>query len=178
VTVASIENRPRTELLGEGERWVTQLVGEPLLRASFSYGGELRLHFGTSVPYENARLAGRTRGEWVLGLRATPWVLAANGAILSRSHDEQQHALRHFEEIEGKPTAEARLRHSDVAVTLRFGDHCWFIALTEPRRRATKSLSLWELLTPGDVVVTAHSDRRLTIEAGSAEFSGDGEISG
>ncbi len=29
--------------------WIEKLVGEPLLRASFAYGGELRLLFGYSV---------------------------------------------------------------------------------------------------------------------------------
>lgn len=176
--MASTKKRARAELLGEGESWVKQLVGEPLLRASFSYGGELRLSFGAPVPYDNVRLAGRKRGEWVFSLRATPWVLAMNGAIVSRSHDEQQHALRHFEELEGKPPIEARLRHSDVAVTLRFGDDFWFMALTEPRRRATGSLSLWELLTPADLVVIAHSDRHLTVEADSTEWQGDDAASG
>lgn len=168
--MASRKNQSRAELLNEAESWVSQLAGKRLLRASFSYGGELRLHFGTSIPYRKPGLAGRTRGEWVLGLRATPWVLAANGAILSRSHDEQQHALRQFEDLAGKPLAETRLRHSDAAVTLRFADDSWFMALTEPRRRAAKSLSLWELLTPEDVFVVAHPDRSLTVDACSARF--------
>lgn len=165
--MASSENQSRADLLNDAERWIGKLAGAPLLRASFSYGGELRLHFGKPVAYENPRLAGRSRGEWVLGLRATPWVLVANGAILSRSHDEQQHALRHFEELEGRPLAEARLRHSDVALTLRFSNDSWFMALTEPQLRATHSLDLWELLTPEDVFVIARPDRTLAVDDAS-----------
>jgi hypothetical protein len=169
--------RARADLRSEAERWVKGLAGEPLLRASFSYGGELRLHFGDSVPYQKVRLTGRVRGEWVLALRGTPWVLAASGAILSRSHDEQQHALRHFEDLEGKPLVEAQLRHSDAAVTLRFGHESWFMALTEPPSRAAKALSLWELLTPDGVFVVAHPDRSLSVDEGSARFPADDETS-
>jgi hypothetical protein len=111
----------------------------------------------------------------VLGLRATPWVLVANGSILSRSHDEQQHALRHFEELEGRPLEEARLRRSDAAVTLRFGDDAWFMALTEPQVKETTSLDLWELLTPGDVFVVARQDRTLAVDDASARPAAAGD---
>jgi hypothetical protein len=131
--MASTEKGARADLATEGERWVNELVDEPLLRAAFSYGGELRLHFGKPVPYENERLAGRTHGEWTLGLRATPWVLVSDGAVRSRSHDEQQHALQQFAQLEGKRLVDASLRRSDAALTLRFADGHWFMALTEPR---------------------------------------------
>ncbi len=97
------------------------------------------------------------------------WLLVADGTILSRSHDEQQHALRQFVELEGKALAETRLRRSDAAVTLRFVDAFWFMALTEPRIRAKKALDLWELLTPDGLFVVDRPDRTLTVEAPSAD---------
>jgi len=143
---------------------VGKLVDEPLLRASFAYGDELRLHFGQAVPYESGRMLGRTRGEWGLSLRATPWVLARDSTILSRSTDEPQHALRQFEEREGKRVTATRFRRSDAAVTLRFEDDSWFIALTETRPE-DETLDLWELLTPHGLVVVARPDASVTIEA-------------
>jgi hypothetical protein len=95
-------------------------------------------------------------------------VLVARGAIRSRSHDEQQHALLQFEQLEGKELTEARLRHSDAAITLRFGDEWWFMALTEPRAGKRDDLDLWELMTPEDVVVVAHLDRTLAVHSASS----------
>ncbi|MEA2189022.1 MAG: hypothetical protein QOK16_4033 [Solirubrobacteraceae bacterium] len=170
--MASTEKGAQADLATEGERWVRELVDEPLLRAAFSYGGELRLHFGKPVPYENERLAGRTHGEWTLGLRTAPWVLVSDGAVRSRSHDEQQHALQQFAQLEGKRLVDASLRRSDAALTLRFADGHWFMALTEPRpavlTKGRKVLDLWELLTPSGLFVVARPDRSLSIEEPAA----------
>src|SRR4051794_16661051 len=131
--MAASRGQARAEGAEDGSAWVEKLANQPFLRASFAYGGELRLPFRGPVPYKNERMKGRTHGAWVLSLRATPWVLAADGALLSRSLDEQQHALRHFEELEGKRLTASRLRRNDAAITLRFEDGTWFMALTEPR---------------------------------------------
>ncbi len=179
--MASSEKRARADLAAEAEQWIQRLVNEPLLRASFSYGGELRLHFGKPVSYENDRLAGRTHGEWTLGLRATPWVLVADGALRSRSHDEQQHALQQFAQLEGKRLVTATRRRSDSALTLRFAGGHWFMALTEPRTailsKEMKALDLWELLTPGGLFVVARPDRSVAIEDPSAREAGGSQES-
>ena len=147
--------------------WLSELQGNVFLRASFAYGGELRLHFGSPTGYVNAKLSKRSRGEWVLGLRSSPWVLSADGLILSRSTDEPQHALRHFGQVEGSVLAQARLRKSDAALTLRFDSGPSLLVLTEPARRPKSDLDLWELATPTGVFVVAHGDGALTIEDGA-----------
>ena len=180
--MASSEKKARADLAAEADQWIQRLVDEPLLRSSFSYGGELRLHFGKPVPYENERLTGRTRGEWTLGLRATPWVLMAEGAVRSRSHDEQQHSLQQFAQLEGNRVVTATRRRSDSALTLRFADGHWFMALTEPRApdlaKDTKAPDLWELLTPGGLFVVARPDRSVAIEDPSAREAGSSRQSG
>jgi hypothetical protein len=165
--MAASESQARADHFQEATRWIEELTDQPFLRATFAYGGELRLHFGRAVPYDNDRMSGRRHGEWVLSLRATPWVLAAEGALLSRSLDEQQHALRHFEELEGKQVSATRLRRKDLAVTIRFEDGAWFTALTEPRANKSR-LALWELLTPSGLFVLAWPDRSIAIEAPAA----------
>jgi hypothetical protein len=179
--VASSEKRARANLAGEADQWIQRLVDEPLLRASFSYGGELRLHFGKPVPYENQRLSGRTHGEWTLGLRATPWVLVADSAVRSRSHDEPQHVLQQFAQLEGKLLVSAVRRHSDCALTLRFADGHWLMALTEPRTEVpaknAKALDLWELRTPTGLFVVARPDRSVVIEDGSTRESSASDLS-
>lgn len=165
--MATSERQARAEHADEGARWIERLAEVTFLRAAFAYAGELRLHFGNPVAYENPKMAGRTRGEWVLSLRATPWVLVADGTLLSRSHDEQQHGLRNFAELEGKRLDDARMRRKDAAVTLHFEDGSWFMALTEPQRRK-KATELWELLTPSGLFVVARPDLSIVIEAGDA----------
>lgn len=166
--MAASDRDARAGSADDGAGWVEKLVDEPFLRASFAYGGELRLHFGEPVQYGSDRMKDRTHGAWVLSLRATPWVLTANGALLSRSLDEQQHALRHFAELEGERLIGSRLRRSDAAVTLRFENGSWFMALTEPRR-LRKITELWELRTPGGFFVVARPDRTVTVEAPDAQ---------
>lgn len=167
----SSEKQARAELAEEAEGRIQMLADAPFLRASFSYGDELRLHFGRPAHYESPRLAGRTRGEWVLGLRATPWALVADGSILSRSHDEQQHALHQFAQLEGKRLTDTMFRRSDAAVTLRFDEGYWFMALTEPRTRSRSKgpLDLWELLIPDGRFVVARADGSLFIDASTRD---------
>jgi hypothetical protein len=58
---------------------VQELVGQTCLRAEFSYGDELELHFGEEQPYHSPKLAGKKRGSWVLEGFATPWTYSVNG---------------------------------------------------------------------------------------------------
>lgn len=166
--MAASERHVREAQFNDGIARVESLAGVPLLKATFAYGGELRLHFGEPVEYESAKLRGRTRGSWVLGLRATPWALTRDGTLLSRSFDEPEHVLRQFNEREGSQLTAARVRRADLALTLRFADDAWFMALTEPRRR--RVAELWELLTPGGSFVVGWANRSITIEAGETQL--------
>lgn len=162
--MATRERHAPQEERSEGDERIAQLAAHAFLRATFAYGGELRLHFGEPVPYEAPAMSGKTHGKWVLSLRSTPWVLAIEGIVVARSHDEQQHALRQFAQMEGTRLAEARLRRSDASLTLRFDNGGWFTALTEPRPRAKSSWALWELLMPDGLVLVARKDRSIAVE--------------
>lgn len=164
--MAASERHVRETQFNDGIAQVERLAGVPLLKATFAYGGELRLHFGEPVEYGSAKLKGRTRGSWVLGLRATPWALTKAGVLLSRSFDEPEHVLRHFNEREGAQLTDARVRRTDLALTLRFADDAWFMALTEPRRR--RVAELWELLTPDGSFVVGWANRSITTEPADA----------
>jgi len=52
-----------------------QLVGLPFLSLRTSYPDELKVHLGAPVPYRHPALKDRVRGEYVLGARASEWIL-------------------------------------------------------------------------------------------------------
>src|SRR4051812_41074713 len=61
----------------ELQAYLAQLVGEPFRFARVSYGDELTLHFGDLGPARSPRLTKRPCGAYVLGVRASPWLLKA-----------------------------------------------------------------------------------------------------
>ncbi len=54
---------------------LAQLVGEPFRFARVSYGDELTLHFGDLRAARSPKLKHKFYGAYILGLRASPWVL-------------------------------------------------------------------------------------------------------
>jgi hypothetical protein len=138
-----------------------ELHGKPLLRADFSYGDELQLNFGQAVPEK--RLPGKTRGEWILGLRGTEWALLAESRLLARSTDERERALKGFAEVEGRTLVEARVRDGDAALVLRFDGGASFLALTDLEPAEYPELDLWELFTPTHALLVARPDATLEI---------------
>lgn len=61
---------------------LTPLVGEPFRFARVSYGDELTLHFGDVSAAPSGKLKGRPYGAYVLGLRASEWVLKSGSEPL------------------------------------------------------------------------------------------------
>jgi hypothetical protein len=57
---------------------LAQLVGEPFRFARVSYGDELTLHFGDLRPARSPKLKNKFYGAYILGLRASPWVLKSD----------------------------------------------------------------------------------------------------
>jgi hypothetical protein len=51
------------------------LIGEPFRFARVSYGDELTLHFGDLRPARSPKLKDKTYGSYVLGVRASLWLL-------------------------------------------------------------------------------------------------------
>jgi hypothetical protein len=52
-----------------------QLQGEPFRFFRFSYGDELTLHFGDLRPARSPKLKRRLYGAYILGVRASEWLL-------------------------------------------------------------------------------------------------------
>jgi hypothetical protein len=66
---------PSSDDLPALSSYLSQLVGEPFRFARESCGDELTLHFGDLSPARWPKLKGRLYKEYILGPRASPWVL-------------------------------------------------------------------------------------------------------
>jgi hypothetical protein len=65
---------PQTDLSGL-KAYLAQLVGEPFQFIRISYGDEPTLHFGDLRPSRSPKLKNKLYGAYVLGLRASAWIL-------------------------------------------------------------------------------------------------------
>ncbi len=54
-----------------------QLIGQPFQFFRVAYGEELRLHLGNLVNYSRSRTKGRTRGSFIIGSRASSWIVSS-----------------------------------------------------------------------------------------------------
>lgn len=59
------------------QSYLQQLIGQPFLLLRFSYGDELSLHFGQSIPYPSPKMQHRFKGSYILGTRASQWFMRA-----------------------------------------------------------------------------------------------------
>lgn len=65
---------PQTDLAGL-KAYLAQLVGEPFQFVRLSYGDEPTLHFGDLRAPRSPKLKSKLYGTYVLGLRASAWIL-------------------------------------------------------------------------------------------------------
>lgn len=73
---------PRDDLAGLFA-YLAQLAGEPFRLARVSCGDELTLHFGDLRPARSPKLKHHLYGEYILGLRGSPWVLKSGPLVLT-----------------------------------------------------------------------------------------------
>jgi hypothetical protein len=153
--------------------YLAPLVGEPYRFVRVSYGDELTLHFGDLEPARQPKLKGKLYGAYILGMRASPWVLKSgtepvvvNGGVL---HDLSGAALGtplRKEELESRRliepdspvlTATAFIVKpvNGFGLQIRFSDGSTLLVLPtipepdEPEDDGLPELADWELLGPG-----------------------------
>jgi hypothetical protein len=137
---------------------LSNLVGQPCLRAGFSYGEELEIHFGEPTSYRHPKLSEKTRGSWVLETLATPWMLFPDpkkglaytfgllrpplfpAAPVSKKELEQVMA-----NLAGARVDAVQLDGGDLSIQFSNG-YVWYLL----PRYAPPDLNLpaWELMTP------------------------------
>jgi hypothetical protein len=151
---------------------LAQLIGEPFRFVRFSYGDELTLHFGDLEPARHPKLKGKLYGAFMLGLRASPWILKSGseplvvngGALLDSSKAELGTPLDK-RELESRKIIEPGSLVLTAApffvqpvdgfgLQLRFADGSLLSVVPampepdEPEDEGLPELADWELFTP------------------------------
>jgi hypothetical protein len=154
------------------ENCLAQLVGEPFRLARVSYGDELTLHFGDLRPARSPKLNGQMYGAYILGVRATPWVLKGGaepvvinaGVLVSPAPPESAGPLR-SEDLEASPPIKPESRVLSATpfmvepaeafgLQLRLSDGSSFLVLpaaageVDAGDAALPALADWELISP------------------------------
>jgi len=75
--------KPSSGSLAELRNHLVQLIGEPFRFLRVSYGDELRFHFGDVLSARSKRFGNLTHGSYVLGVRASLWILKSpSGSVI------------------------------------------------------------------------------------------------
>ena len=158
------------EDLRDLEAILNGLVDLPLLAVRTAYGRELRLDFGQSVPFRSPLLAGRVRGEWVLGTRASPWCVFRSNEFAAGAQHPQDRNETALAELVGATVTNARVSYPDLDLTLSFDGGAAFTVSVDrgeidnhDNDHDENDLSAWELFTPDRLVLTVGPGRRWSL---------------
>jgi hypothetical protein len=136
---------------------VQALIGETCNQVSFSYGDELKLHFGEMSPYEHPKLAHLLKGSWRFGARATPWTVKHNDQILvvtaEADTDEQTAIAKEIvKQLEHKKLLDLTIEADMLQLTFSFEDN--YQLVLEPELDDDSGLAYWELFMPTEQLLT------------------------
>lgn len=119
-------------------------------KATLSYGDELSLHIGAKIPYSQKSMAGKEKGEWIVGTRGTPWKLKAGGETIVTSEEDAENIRQKIKAIENNhiswfvPTPE-------LGFNMGFSNGYEFILI--PEIEDDSALPYWEMFTPEAMVL-------------------------
>ncbi|MCL1462882.1 hypothetical protein [Argonema galeatum] len=119
-------------------------------KANLSYGDELSLHIGDRIPYSQKSMAGKEKGEWILGTRGTTWKLKSGGETIATSEEDAENIRQQIKAIENihiswfVPTPE-------LGFNMGFSNGYELILM--PEIEDDSGLPYWEMFTPEDMVL-------------------------
>ena len=144
------------------DAYLLQLQGEPFRFFRFSYGDELTLHFGDLRPARSPKLKGRLYGAYILGVRASQWLLKFGKPGMIASQGEGMETISK-EAIETKQwiAPNSRVVHATsfaiqsqnvFGLEIRFSDGTFLVIMptteTESKDDDLPEIADWELLSP------------------------------
>ncbi|MDB9439245.1 hypothetical protein PN450_21165 [Dolichospermum lemmermannii CS-548] len=139
---------------------IQPIIGEICHQITFSYGDELRLHFGKMTAYNHPKLAHLCKGSWRLNTRATPWYLMIGDNLFSYSslyanyENAAELAKIPLQYLENKKLTNFVIpaNSNDMKLTLSFEDH--YELILEPDLEDDSGLAYWELMMPNEQILT------------------------
>lgn len=126
-------------------------IGEVCWRASLSYGDELSLHIGKRIPYGQKSMSGKEKGEWILGTRATAWILECAGETIATSDEETASLRQKIQVLEKTRIAALETSYSELGLAIMFDNGCKLTLFPKPEEDT--SLPYWELFAPSRMLL-------------------------
>ena len=158
--------RPRAALTSE----INRLIGRKCWKASFTYGGELCLHFGRRLSYDSPVLKGKKRGEWQLRTRATAWEVVTPTGSFSSLRGSEAELEQRLECLVERKVKSVDLTNPAV-LTIEFVGKILF-RITPTSDDARTRLAFWELGMPQHRVASFEPTSGLSIRASNVPKTG------
>ncbi|MEX0704449.1 MAG: hypothetical protein WD069_20275 [Planctomycetales bacterium] len=148
--------------------YLAQLIGQPFRFARVSYGDELTLHFGDLRPGSAPARSHALYGAYVLGVRASPWLLksanrslmlnsegavpSASGTIGKRELETGEYIASESPVFEATPFMIAPVDAIGLRLRMADGSELEVVpgppAPDEPEDESLPEVADWELLSP------------------------------
>ncbi len=130
---------------------ISGIIGEICWKASLSYGDELTLHIGARITYSQKSMAGKEKGAWILGTRATQWRIDGSSETLVSANDDPEIIRQKVNAIKDSTIAGIETEYCNLALTVTFSNGCKLILL--PNSEDDVDLPYWEMFTPHQMVL-------------------------
>lgn len=126
------------------------LIGETCWKANLSYGDELTLHIGEKIPYSQKSMAGKEKGAWIVGTRATQWQLDYLGKVVVSSNHDPEIVKSKINIIKENTITNVKISYPNLILTISFGNECDLILFPD---KEDIDLPYWEVFTPDQMVI-------------------------
>lgn len=146
MTANIVKNVTQATDLQQLSKITSEVLGKICWRANLSYGDELSLHIGARIPYSQKAMAGKEKGEWILGTRLTAWRIDCASETIATSSDEPQIIRQKVKAIENTTITTIETSYPNLALTVTFSNKCQLILI--PETFDDSNLPYWELFAP------------------------------
>jgi len=129
------------------------IVGKRCWRVGFGYGGDLRLHFGKKIAYENRMMEDEKKGAWRFATSGTSWKLVTPKLSVSSKTGKERNLERKARTLEGKAVTKIEFILPSNIIRFTFTNKCWFLVIPDAEDDKY-DLPYWKLFMPDGMLVT------------------------
>ncbi|MDY6781440.1 MAG: hypothetical protein SW833_02615 [Cyanobacteriota bacterium] len=144
-TVDTVRRIKKASDLNQIQGLTRKILGEPCWNAHLSYGDELCLDIGKKIPYTQKVMLGKEKGSWILGCRASQWILESQDKAIASSQLAPEGIEREVKVVEGSKITRFEIGYPDLILIVSFSNGCQLKIFPDLE---DLDLSYWELFTP------------------------------
>lgn len=133
--------------LRELEAYIQKMMGQTCSKARLSYGDELQLHFGIMTPSTRKTLSHIKNGQWMLGARASDWIISSSGKAIVSSKDDLSLVKKKIHCIENSVAISFKIGYPTLDLTIEFSNEIQLHIMPDESHDEFSDLALWELFT-------------------------------